>query len=170
MVEVRPANVADIPLILNFILALAEYEKLAHEVVATEQSLRENLFADNSPARCLLLFSNSQPAGFALYFYSLSTFLGRKGIYLEDLFVMPQFRGQGFGKRLLQELAALTLAEKGGRLEWSVLDWNQPAIDFYQSLGAVAMNEWTVYRVTGPALQKLGQLETTTESMGSKDN
>lgn len=156
----RSATRADVPVILQLIRGLAEYERLAHECVATEAALAETLFGSARPERgpsaeVVLAFADERPAGFALFFANYSTFLARQGIYLEDLFVFPEFRGRGIGKQLLQHLAALAVERKCGRLEWSVLDWNKDAIRFYESLGAKAMDEWTVYRVTGEALTRL---------------
>lgn len=153
--SIRPAIEADVPLILEFIRGLAEYERLAHEVVATEELLHQWLFGPRPVAEVLLAEMAQAPAGFALYFHNFSTFLGRPGIYLEDLFVRPEFRGRGVGIRLLGELAQVAVARGCGRLEWSVLDWNEPAIGFYRALGAVAQDEWTVFRVTGDALTRL---------------
>lgn len=152
----RPATAADVPLILRFIRELADYEKLAHQVVATEARLAATLFPPSGApaAHCVLAFVDSTPAGFALYFFNYSTFLAQPGLYLEDLFVSPTFRGRGVGKALLLELARLANARGCGRMEWSVLDWNQSAIDFYRSLGAVPMDEWTVFRLTGEALKR----------------
>ncbi|QDK45104.1 N-acetyltransferase [Bdellovibrio sp. ZAP7] len=151
--QIRKALKSDISTILNFIKLLADYEKLSHEVVATPQLLEEQIFGDKSPVQVLIAELDSKPVGFALYFYNFSTFLGRKGIYLEDLFVLPETRGQGVGKSLLQALAVQAVAEGCGRVEWSVLDWNKPAIDFYKSIGAGPMDEWTVYRLTGENLK-----------------
>jgi GNAT superfamily N-acetyltransferase len=152
----RPVTPADVPLVLQFIRDIADYEKLAHEVVADEPLLREALFpADGRPAaHCVLAHWDGAPAGFALYFFNFSTFLSRRGLYLEDLFVRPEFRGRGIGKALLLHLARLANEQGCGRMEWTVLDWNKPAIDFYRSLGAVPMDEWTVYRLSGPALAR----------------
>ncbi len=155
MPHIRPATAADTALILQLIRELAEYEKLLHEVVATEEILHQTLFGDQPKAYTIILEENGQAAGFALYFYNFSTFLGRPGIYLEDLYVRPAFRGKGYGKALLQWLAAKALDEGCGRLEWWVLDWNAPSIAFYESLGAEAMDEWTVYRLSGDALTSL---------------
>lgn len=155
--QIRAATVADVPLIHGFIRDLATYEKLLHEVEATEQSLRRDLFpADGSPpaAHVLIAESAGSPAGFALYFFNYSTFLGRPGIYLEDLFVKPEFRGRGIGKALLLHLARLANSRGCGRLEWAVLDWNQPARNFYRSLGAAEMSTWIINRLTGPELAK----------------
>ncbi len=153
--EIRPASEADVPLILRFIKGLAEYEKLAHQVVATEEILRETLFGANPKAEVVIGYYQNQPVCFALFFHNFSTFLGRPGIYLEDLFVNPEFRGKGFGRQLLAYLAKLAKARDCGRLEWWVLDWNEPAIKFYKNIGAKPMDEWTVFRVTGEALDKL---------------
>jgi GNAT superfamily N-acetyltransferase len=152
---IRQATVADVPLILTFIRELAEYEQLTAEVVATEELLREALFGRQPEAEVLLAEWAGAPAGFALFFHSFSTFLGRAGIYLEDVFVRPPLRGRGIGKALLVRLAAIAVERGCGRLEWAVLDWNEPAIGFYKSLGAVALDEWTTYRLTGPALREL---------------
>lgn len=155
---IRPATPADCGQILQFIRNLAEYEKLAHEVVATEDLIREHLFGDAPQAEVLIGEYDGRPVGFALFFNSFSTFLGRPGIYLEDLFVNPDDRGRGFGKALLTCLAKIAIGRNCGRLEWSVLDWNQPAIDFYHALGATSMNGWTVNRVTGDALINMADM------------
>jgi GNAT superfamily N-acetyltransferase len=155
--EIRATTIDDVPLILQFIRELADYEKLLHEVVATEEILRESLFGNRPAAEAVIGYANGEPAGFALFFHNFSTFLGQAGIYLEDLFVKPEFRGQGFGKELLAYLARLAKERNCGRLEWWVLDWNESAIKFYQSLGAAAMDEWTVFRVTGNALNELAK-------------
>jgi GNAT superfamily N-acetyltransferase len=154
--ELRAAGPEDTPLILGLIRELADYEQLADQVAATEDRLREHLFGERRSAECILAFTGGELAGFALYFTSFSTFLSRPGIYLEDLFVRPAFRRRGIGRTLLAHLARLAVERGCGRLEWSVLDWNRPAIDFYRSLGAVAMDEWTVFRLTGDALKRLG--------------
>ncbi|MBA3423074.1 MAG: GNAT family N-acetyltransferase [Rubrobacteraceae bacterium] len=158
-VEVRGATPDDMPLILALIRELAEYEKLSHEVSATEELLRDSLFGERPAAEVLIGESDGRPAAFALFFHNFSTFLGRPGIYLEDLYVRPEFRGLGLGKAMLARLARLAKERGCGRLEWWVLDWNEPAIKFYESLGAVAMNDWTVYRVTGEALEELAVRE-----------
>lgn len=154
----RSATSADVPLILDFIKGLAEYEKLAHEVVATEESLHATLFGERPYAEVVIGEHEGEPVGFALFFHNYSTFLGRPGIYLEDLFVRPAWRGRGFGKALLTFLATLAVERGCGRLEWAVLDWNEPAIRFYESLGAQPMDEWTVYRITGEALERLAAM------------
>ena len=154
-VTVRAATVADVPLILHFIRGLAEYERLPHEVVATEARLEASLFGERPDAEVLIALEGDTPAGFALFFHNYSTFLARRGISLEDLFVLPGMRGRGIGRRLLAELARLAVARDCGRLEWSVLDWNEDAIRFYRSLGAKPMDEWTTFRLTGETLQRL---------------
>lgn len=158
--NIRLATRHDTKQILGFIQALAEYEKLADQVSATEQLLIETLFPETgSPAaEVQLAFVNHEPVGFALYFPSYSTFLAKKGIYLEDLFVIPSARGQGVGKALLKRVASIAVDRCAGRLEWSVLDWNKSAIDFYRRLGGKPMDEWTTFRVDGAALQKLSAL------------
>ena len=156
---IRKAGRADVPLILDLIRALAEYEKLSHECQATEAALAEHLFGARPYAEALIAEADGQAAGFALYFHNYSTFLARPGIYLEDLFVRPEQRGKGLGKALLVRLAQLAVERGCGRLEWAVLDWNEPAIRFYKSLGARSMNEWIVNRVTGEALTALARSE-----------
>ena len=153
--KIKPATVDDVPLILSFIKELAEYEKLLHEVVATEEILKESLFGEHSHAEVVIGYLDNKPVSFALYFHNFSTFLGRSGIYLEDLFVKPEARGQGIGQKMLAYLAHLAKSRNCGRLEWWVLDWNETAIKFYEHLGAKAMDDWTVYRVTGDALNDL---------------
>ncbi|SMC04404.1 GNAT family N-acetyltransferase [Rubrobacter radiotolerans] len=153
--EVRLATEADTPLVLDFIRRLAEYERLAHEVVATERDLRETLFGERRYAEVLLGFVGDEPVAFALFFHNYSTFLGRPGIYLEDLFVLPERRGSGYGKAMLRRLAKLAVKRNCGRLEWWVLDWNEDAIGFYRSLGAVPMDEWTTMRLAGDSLKEL---------------
>ncbi len=154
VIDIRRATEHDLPRILEFIRALAEYERLAHDVVADEPTLRRFLF-DERAAEVVFAEINGEPLGFALYFTNFSTFLGRPGLYLEDLFVRPEARGKGIGRALLAYLARTTLARDYGRLEWAVLDWNTPAIDFYESLGARWMKEWKTYRVIGDALGAL---------------
>ena len=151
---IRDATEKDVSLILNFIKQLATYEKLLHEVVATEELLHESLFVKNH-ARVIIAEFEGAPVGFALYFFNFSTFVGRPGLYLEDLFVYPEMRGKGIGKALLSRLAGIAISNGCGRFEWSCLDWNEPSIKFYKSLGAVAMEDWTIYRVTGDALVNL---------------
>ena len=152
---IRPATPEDVPQILQFIRELAEYEKLSHEVAATEALLYQNLFGPRPVAECLIAELDQTPVGFAFFFHNFSTFLGRPGIYLEDLFVRPAARGKGIGRALLTHLAKIAVQRDCGRLEWSVLDWNAPAIGFYKKLGALPMDEWTVMRVTGDALKNL---------------
>lgn len=152
---ISPAQESDIPLLLEFIRKLADYERLSTEVVADESTLRESLFGAKPAAEVLLAYWANQAVGFAVYFHNFSTFIGRPGIYLEDLFVIPAFRGKGVGKGLLSHLAGIAQERNCSRLEWAVLDWNQLAIDFYRRLGAVAMHDWTVFRVTGAALNEL---------------
>ena len=156
MFTIRPAVPGDEGFILKLIIELAEYEKLAHEVVATEEILHEWLF-EKEKARVLIAEEDGVGVGYALYFYNFSTFLGRAGIYLEDLYVRPAYRKRGYGKALLQRLAQIAQAEGCGRLEWSCLDWNQPSIDFYLSLNAKPMDGWTVYRLTGDTLKALAE-------------
>jgi len=151
----RPAGSGDLAAVLDLIRALADYEKLGHEVVATEDGLRQSLFpADGAKpdAHCVIAEVDGAPAGFALYFFNFSTFLARPGLYLEDLFVKPEFRSQGLGKALLLHLAKIANARGCGRMEWAVLDWNQPAIEFYESLGAKRMKAWQICRLTGASL------------------
>ena len=152
MLTLRFADRADCPLILDFITALAEYENMLGEVVATASLLEEWLF-EQKKAEVLFAEEDGTAVGFALFFHNFSTFLGRAGIYLEDLFVKPEHRGKGYGKALLRQLARIAVQRGCGRLEWACLDWNQPSIEFYLSLGAKPMNEWTVYRMTGEGLQ-----------------
>lgn len=152
----RYAEEKDVSLILYFIKELAKYEKMLDEVVATEELLEEWIF-EKQKAEVLFVMEEDKEVGFALFFHNFSTFLGRAGIYLEDLYVMPEYRGKGHGKALLQKLAQITIERGCGRLEWSCLDWNQPSIDFYLSLGAKPMDEWTVYRLTGETLERLAK-------------
>ena len=156
-ITLRLATEQDVPTILAFINGLADYEKLADQVVATEQQLRATLFGDKPYAEVVLAEYGQQAAGFALFFHNYSTFLAKPGIYLEDLFVLPEYRGKGIGKVLLSYLAKLAVKRDCGRLEWSVLDWNQPAIDFYQAQGATMMHDWRINRVTGDALKALAK-------------
>lgn len=155
--EFRFAQRGDVPTIQHFIEALADYEKLRDQVVATPELLEEWLFERKKAEVLFALDETGKPVGFALFFHNFSTFLGRAGIYLEDLFVLPEFRGRGYGKGLLTRLAQLAVERGCGRLEWSCLDWNQPSIDFYKRMGAVPMEDWTVYRITGERLAELGK-------------
>ena len=159
--HIESATERDAPVILKLIKDLAEYERLSHEVVATEESLRKSLFGARRTVEVLLGYASNEPAGFAVFFHNYSTFLGRPGIYLEDLFVVPEWRRRGLGRKLLAYVARIAVERRCGRLEWSVLDWNEPAIGFYKKLGARAMDEWTVYRVTG---EKLAQLASEAET------
>jgi len=152
----RFAEREDTPLILKFILELAEYEKMKDEVVADEKTLEEWIF-DRKKAEVIFAVSNGEEVGFALFFHNFSTFLGRAGIYLEDLFVKPEHRGRGFGKAILKKLAEIAVERGCGRLEWWCLDWNKPSIDFYLSLGAEPMKDWTVYRIAGETLKALAK-------------
>ena len=153
--RIVPATERDVAVILSFIRKLAEYEKLSHQVAATEELLRETLFGERRVAEILIAYVADEPAGFALYFHNFSTFLGRPGIYLEDLFVEPAHRAKGIGKALLIEIAKIAKERDCGRLEWAVLDWNRPAIDFYRGLGAIPLDDWTLFRVTGDGLDNL---------------
>ena len=155
MINYRYATEQDVPLILYFIRSLAEYEHMADEVVATEALLQEWIF-EKRKAEVLFALEDGKETGFALFFHNFSTFLGRAGIYLEDLFVLPEYRGKGYGKGLIQTLARIAVERGCGRLEWWCLDWNTPSIEFYRSLGAVPMDEWTVYRIAGKTLLELG--------------
>ena len=148
----------DIPTILSLIKGLAEYERLSHEMVGTEELLHEHLFGERRYIEVLLAEADGRAVGFALFFHNYSTFLTLPGIYLEDLFVLPDERGRGYGKALLAALGRLAVERGCGRLEWSVLDWNEPSIQFYRSLGAVGLDEWTVNRVTGEALERLARM------------
>jgi GNAT superfamily N-acetyltransferase len=154
---IRPANPADVPIIARLIRALAEYEKLSHEVVLREEDLHRHLFGERRHAEVLLAEDEGRVVGFALFFHNYSTFLARPGIYLEDLFVLPESRGRGYGKALLSHLARVAVERGCGRFEWSVLDWNTPSIEFYESRGAVPQEGWTVFRVTGEALERLAR-------------
>jgi GNAT superfamily N-acetyltransferase len=147
-VTIRSANKSDVPVILNLIRALAEYEKLADEVVATEEGLAYTLFGSRPYAEVLLAEENGEAAGFCLFFYNYSTFLGKPGLYIEDIFVRPEYRGKGIGKALFKKVAAIAQEKNCGRIEWWVLDWNEPTIQFYKNMGAKPMDEWTVYRLT----------------------
>ena len=156
--QFRYAKEEDTALILQFIKELADYEKMLDEVVATEEILKEWIFAKNK-AEVIFVLENDMEVGFALFVHNFSTFLGRSGVYLEDLFVKPAYRGKGYGKALLQKLAQIAVERGCGRLEWCCLDWNKPSIDFYLSLGAVPMDEWTIYRLTGEGLRSFAEGE-----------
>jgi GNAT superfamily N-acetyltransferase len=153
--EIHPATEADVPLIFGLIQALAEYERLAHEVVATEAMVRDSLFGPNPHAHAVIARRGGDAVGLAIWFLTYSTFLSKPGIYLEDLFVLPEARGKGVGRALLRHLARIALDGGFGRIEWSVLDWNEPAIRFYRGIGAKPMDEWTVFRMTGEAIREL---------------
>lgn len=155
--SIRPARPEDAQQILDFIIELAVYERAGHEVIASVEDIRRTLFADSAPSRALMCLHDGQPIGYAVYFYSYSTWLGRNSIYLEDLYITPEQRGIGAGRRLLREIAREARANDCGRLEWSVLDWNQPAIDFYRSIGALPQNEWVRYRLDGDALREFAE-------------
>lgn len=155
-IAIAPATPADVPLILTLIRELAEFERLLDQAKATEADIHASLFGPRPYAEVRIARVESEVAGFALFFHNYSTFMGKPGLYLEDLFVRPRFRGSGCGQRLLQNLAAIALERGCGRMEWSVLNWNQRAIDFYRKLGAEPMDQWMVYRLSGAALDKLG--------------
>jgi GNAT superfamily N-acetyltransferase len=155
MIEIRPATADDVALIMHFVRELAEFERAADKVVATEPLLHDALFGAHPAAEAAIASLDGKPVGMALFFHNFSTWTGWRGLYLEDLYVTPEARGSGFGKALLQHLAALAVERGCTRFEWSVLDWNEKAIAFYRSMGAEPMEEWTVYRVTGDALAKL---------------
>jgi len=157
--RIEKAAEKDVPMLLSFIKELAEYEKLSHLVVATEEVLKRSLFGENPPAEAVIAYYQDHAAGFALFFQNFSTFLGRAGIYLEDLYVQPAMRGKGIGRALLAHLAGVARSRDCGRLEWAVLDWNEPAIRFYRSLGAAPLNDWIVFRLTGEPLQRLAESE-----------
>lgn len=157
MITIRNAVEADVSLILELIRALAEYERLADEAVATEANIRTALFGPRPYAEVIIASSDDIPAGFALFFHNFSTFVGKPGLYLEDLFVKPEFRGKGIGLALLRQLAKLAIERDCGRIEWSVLDWNEPSIEFYKKLGAIPKDEWTIFRMTGDAITDLAR-------------
>ena len=153
--SIREATVADVPIVLELIRALATYERAPNDVTATEKGLAEVLFGEKPAAEVLLAFENEIAVGFAVFFHNFSTWLGRPGLYLEDLFVRPEDRGKGYGRALLIQLAKIARNRGCGRMEWAVLDWNEPAIEFYRKLGAKPMDEWTVFRLTGDGIAKL---------------
>lgn len=155
--SIRPASLEDVATIKDMIWGLAEYERLAHECHATEEQLRKSLFGEPRYAECVIARFGEEPVGFALFFHNYSTFAARPGLYLEDLFVLPQHRGRGVGRELLRHLARLAVARECARFEWAVLDWNEPAIQFYRSFGAQPMSDWTVFRLTGEALRQLAR-------------
>jgi GNAT superfamily N-acetyltransferase len=155
---IQPATEADIPLVLMFIRGLAEYEHLSHLVTATEETLRDALFGARPGAEVLLAFETQTPVGFAVFFHNFSTFLGRRGLWLEDIYIDPAFRRKGHGRALLLHVARIAHERGCGRFEWSALDWNTPAIDFYKALGAVPLDDWTIFRATGAALEKMAAM------------
>jgi GNAT superfamily N-acetyltransferase len=154
-IRIVPATERDVPVIRQMIAGLAEYEKLAHACVVTDEKLRESLFGPRPDAEVVIAYAGGEPAGFALFFHNYSTFLAQRGLYLEDLFVKPEFRGRGLGRRLLEHLAKIAVDRQCGRFEWTVLDWNEPAIGFYRKLGAIPLDDWTIFRVAGDALKRL---------------
>ena len=153
--RIEPATDKDVPLIFQMIKGLAEYEKLSDQVTATEERLRESLFGPQPSAEVVIGYAGDQPAGFALFFHNYSTFLGQRGLYLEDLFVFPEWRGKGLGRQLLAHLARIAVERNCGRMEWSVLDWNEPAMRVYRGIGATPLDGWTICRLTGDALHRL---------------
>ncbi len=155
---IRTATPKDVPIICQLIRDLAEYERLSHEVVLSEDAMKEHLFGARPYAEVLLAEEGDEVVGFALFFHNYSTFVGKPGIYLEDLFVKPEHRSKGHGRALLTALAKIAVERDCGRMEWSVLNWNEPSIQFYKALGAIAMDEWTVYRLTGDALARAGKM------------
>jgi GNAT superfamily N-acetyltransferase len=155
--QIKPATKKDIPTILLFIKKLAEYEKLPNEAKATKKDLEKTMFGKRKYAECIIGFEGKVPVGFALFFHNYSTWLGKPGLYLEDLFVLPQMRGKGYGKAILKYLARLAKERKCGRFEWWCLDWNKPSIEFYKKLGAKPMDEWTVFRLSGKTLDELAK-------------
>ncbi|MCX7143304.1 MAG: GNAT family N-acetyltransferase [Proteobacteria bacterium] len=157
--SIRRAAREDVPLVLSFVKDLAEYEKLSHMVTATEEIIAEELFGPKSHTEVLLGHAGNEPVAFAVYFHNFSTFLGRRGLYLEDLYVRPAHRRRGFGRGMLLQLARIAAERNCGRFEWTVLDWNEPAIFFYETLGATIMHEWKLVRVTGDALQKMAKMK-----------
>jgi GNAT superfamily N-acetyltransferase len=157
--RIEPGTPKDVPLILQMIKGLAEYEKLSDQVVATEDRLRESLFGPHPAAEVVIGYAGDQPAGFALFFHTYSTFLGQRGLYLEDLFVYPQWRGKGLGRQLLAHLARIAVERGCGRMEWSVLDWNEQAMRVYRGIGATPLDDWTICRLTGDALHRLAMPE-----------
>jgi GNAT superfamily N-acetyltransferase len=156
--QIKAATKSDAPVVLDFIKKLAEFENLMHEVSATEEDLRNTLFSDNSNTEAIIGYLDETPIAFAIFFHNYSTFLGKKGLYLEDLFVLPDYRGNGIGEKMLKHLAKLALSRDCGRFEWSVLDWNEPAIKFYESFGAELKKEWITTRISGESLKALAKL------------
>ena len=161
--ELRSPTEDEVHLVVGFIHELAEYEKLSHECLISEEALRESLFGSRPYAETFLAFLDDEPIGFCLFFHNYSTFLGKPGLYLEDVYIQPEYRNRGYGKLILARLAALAIERGCGRFEWAVLDWNEPSIAFYRKIGAVPMNEWTVQRLTGDALRALAATKTISE-------
>lgn len=161
--ELRSPTEDEVHLVVGFIHELAEYEKLSHECLISEEALRESLFGSRPYAETFLAFLDDEPIGFCLFFHNYSTFLGKPGLYLEDVYIQPEYRNRGYGKLILARLAALAIERGCGRFEWAVLDWNEPSIAFYRKIGAVPMNEWTVQRLTGDALHALAATKTISE-------
>jgi len=155
--KIRDATISDVPIILHLIRDLATYERAPNDVVATEQGLREVLFGPEPSAKVVLIFEGEEAIGFAVYFFNFSTWLGRPGLYLEDLFVKPETRGRGYGRALLVHLAKIARDHGCGRMEWAVLDWNEPAIQFYRKLGATPLEDWTVFRLTQDGINRLAE-------------
>lgn len=153
----KQASPEDVPLILSFIKEIADYEKLSHEVVATEETLHKSLFGKNANTEVIIAYYENKPAGYAVFFHNFSTFIGKNGLYLEDIYVKPELRGEGIGGKIFNHLVKLAVERNCGRMEWSVLNWNTPAINFYKKLGAEPMEEWTVYRLTEEKLKALIQ-------------
>jgi GNAT superfamily N-acetyltransferase len=153
--DIRPATTGQVRLVLDFIMEMAEYEKLTHELITDEHILRESLFGKNRSAEAVIGYCNEKPVGYAIYFYNFSSFTGRPGLYIEDIYVKAEHRGKGFGRELLLYLARLARDKKCGRMEWAVLTWNEPAINFYKKMGAVSMDEWRIFRLSGESLKKL---------------
>jgi GNAT superfamily N-acetyltransferase len=153
--DIKPANVRQVQLILDFIREIAEYEKLVHEVVADKKTLRNTLFGKNKSAEVVIGYCQGKPVGYALFFYNYSSFIGRHGLYIEDIYIKPEHRGKGYGKAFMVYLARIARDKKCGRMEWAVLTWNEPSIKFYKKLGAVSMDDWRIFRLSGDALKKL---------------
>jgi len=156
-VQIRDASISDVPIILQLIRDLATYERAPNDVIATEEGLREVLFGAEPSAKVILIFEGNEPVGFAVYFFNFSTWLGRPGLYLEDLFVKPETRGRGYGRVLLIHLAKIARDHGCGRMEWAVLNWNEPAIQFYRKLGAIPLEDWTVFRLTQNGINRLAK-------------
>ena len=155
--KIVPAKKGEEGLILSFIKKLAEYEKLSHAVIADEEIIKESFFGSKPAAECVIAYYKEEPVGFAIYFYNFSSFIGRAGLYLEDLFVLPEMRGKGFGKKILKYLAKLAVEKKCGRFEWAVLDWNEPSRQFYKNLGAIHLEDWQIFRLSGEPLKNLAK-------------